>query len=209
MARIGVDEVGKGDYFGFLVAAAVYADDAMEKKLAALGVKDSKRLSDAAVKALAPKIRKLCPHDIVRISPEKYNQLYGKFQSLNPLLAWAHARAIENILGKVSCDTVIIDKFGDDRLVTDMLFEKGKKVKLIQRINAEQDIAVAAASVIARDSFLSTLRGLGREMGIVLPKGATHVEDAAKRVVEMHGADGLKFVAKLHFKITKRILGKQ
>lgn len=206
MSRIGVDEAGKGDYFGFLAAAAVYADDGMEKKLAALGVKDSKLLSDSAIKALAPKIKKTCPHDIVRISPEKYNVLYEKFRSLNKLLAWAHARAIENLLGTIACDTVIIDKFGDERLVKDMLFEKGKKVKLIQRINAEQDLAVAAASVLARDAFLTTLRGLGREVGFVLPKGATHVEDTAKKIVELHGEDGLRFVAKMHFKITKRIV---
>ncbi|MBI2971751.1 MAG: ribonuclease HIII [Candidatus Aenigmarchaeota archaeon] len=206
MPHIGVDEAGKGDYFGYLVVAAVYVDDQTESRLKALGVKDSKMLSDAAVKGLAAKIRKLCMHDIVRISPEKYNMLYAKFKSLNRLLAWGHSRAIENVLDHVECDVVITDKFGDEKLVKDALFEKGKKVQLLQRIHAEQDTAVAAASILARQEFLATLRMLGREVGMVLPKGATHVEDAARQMVQTHGTESLGFVAKLHFKITKRIL---
>ncbi len=206
MSRIGVDEAGKGDYFGYLVVAAVYADAPAESRLAALGVKDSKMLSDMAIKQLAPRIKKLCKYDIVRISPEKYNTLYAKFKSLNKLLAWAHSRAIENLLSKVECNTVITDKFGDEKLVKDALMERGKKITLIQRTSAESDIAVAAASVLAREEFLSTLRKLGREIGMVLPKGATHVEEAGQQIVKVHGKDALSFVAKMHFKTTKRIM---
>ncbi|MBI2076409.1 MAG: ribonuclease HIII [Candidatus Aenigmarchaeota archaeon] len=206
MGHIGVDEAGKGDYFGYLVIAGAFADEKTERKLKAIGVRDSKTLSDFAVKNLAAQIKKMCAYDIVKISPEKYNQLYKKFSSLNKLLAWGHARVIENLLSKVKCNLVITDKFGDESLIKNALMEKGKKITLIQKINAEADMAVAAASILARDEFLKTLRALGREVDTVLPKGATHVEDTAKALVEKHGSEILNLVAKIHFKITKRVL---
>ncbi len=203
--RIGVDETGKGDYFGYLVVAAVFVGGE-EKELKELGVKDSKMLSDYAVGRIAPKIKKLCKYDIVKISPEKYNAIYGKFDSLNKLLAWGHAQAIENIIEKTGAKTAIIDKFGDEAFVENEIRRRGIRIELIQRVNGESDIAVAAASVIARDEFLRTLRALGREVGYVLPKGATHVEEAAKELIKKHGEDILNYVAKMHFKTTKRVL---
>lgn len=207
MNRIGVDEAGKGDYFGYLVVAAVYVGDE-ESRLKALGVKDSKKLLDSKVAELAREIKKICKYEIVKISPEKYNQLYKKFgpKGLNKLLAWGHARAIENLLSKVQCDLVITDKFAEERFVNEALMEKGRKARIEQRINGESDIAVAAASILARDEFLKTLRALGREIGFVLPKGATHVEEAAKQLVKKHGETILDYAAKKHFKTTKRVL---
>ncbi len=206
MSHIGVDESGKGDYFGYLVVAAVYVDDQTERKLKDLKVKDSKLLSDPAALKLAAAIKKLCKHDIVKISPEKYNSLYKKFDNLNKILAWAHSRAIENMLSKVSPDFVVADKFADEKVLNAVLMEKGRKAKIIQTVRAESDIAVAAASVLARAEFLKTLRGLSREIGHVLPKGATHVEGAAKYIIENYGEEGLSKIAKMHFRITKRIL---
>ncbi len=203
--HIGVDESGKGDYFGYLVVAAVYVDDKNEDLLKKMNVRDSKMITDMKIIEMDKKIRKICKYDIVKISPEKYNVIYKKFKSLNKLLAWGHARAIENMLEKVNCDLVITDKFGEERFLKDTLFEKGKKVKIIQKVRAEDDTAVAAASIIARAEFLKTLRQLGRDVGFVLPKGATHVEPAAKQLVEKHGKEILDKVAKVHFKITKRL----
>ena len=207
MKRIGVDEAGKGDYLGYLVVAAVCVEEE-ESKLKALGVKDSKKLLDSKVAELARAIKIICKYDIVKISPEKYNQLYKKFapRGLNKLLAWGHARAIENLLSKVQCDLVITDKFGDESFVNEALMEKGRKATIEQRINGESDIAVAAASILARDEFLKTLRALGMEIGFVLPKGATHVEEAAKQLVKKYGETILDYVAKRHFKTTKRVL---
>ncbi len=204
--RVGVDEAGKGDYFGYLVIAGVFADSVTEKKLTDIGVKDSKALSDLVVRRLAAQIKKMCVYDIVKISPEKYNTLYKKFSSLNFLLAWGHARVIENMLGKVPAGMAISDKFGDESLIKNALMERGRKIRLVQRIKGERDVAVAAASILARDEFLKTLRVLGRETGMVLPKGATHVEDTAKEIVSKHGPEALNLVAKTHFKITKRVL---
>ncbi len=208
MGRIGVDEAGKGDYFGYLVVGAVYVDEKTEPLLHKLGVKDSKMLSDSAVKEMAAKIKKTCLYEIVKISPERYNVIYKKFKSLNKLLAWGHARAIENLLGKAHCDTVITDKFADEKFLRESLFEKGRKAKVIQKISGESDIAVAAASILARNEFLASLRMLGREVGFVLPKGATHVEETAKQAVEKYGVDILDKIAKMHFKTTKRVLKK-
>lgn len=204
--RIGVDEAGKGDYFGYLVVAGVYCDLPTAVKLRDLGVKDSKRLSDNVVLELAKKISKICIHDIIRISPEKYNKLYGKFENLNSMLAWGHARVMENILGEVKCEIIISDKFAEEELLKKSLFEKGKKIKLIQQINAETDVVVAAASVLARAEFLKSLRALGRQVGMVLPKGSAHVEETGRMLIEKYGQDVLEGVAKLHFKVTKNIV---
>ncbi len=208
MGHIGVDESGKGDYFGYLVVAAVYVDD-NEKLLKEMGVRDSKKITDLKIAEMDKNIRKICKYEIVKISPEKYNIIYKKFKSLNKLLAWGHARAIENLLQKVNCDLVITDKFGEERFLKETLFEKGKKVKIIQRVRAEDDVAVAAASIIARAEFLRTLRQLGRDVGLVLPKGATHVEPTAKQLVQKHGKEILDKVAKVHFKITKQVMQKE
>ncbi len=212
-ARIGVDESGKGDYFGYLVVAAVYVDDSTESDLKKLGVRDSKKIVDRKIIDMDKKIRKLCKHDIVKISPEKYNELYKRFKSLNKLLAWGHARAIENMLKKSNCTLVITDKFGEERFLKDTLFEKGKKVTIIQRIRAEDDTAVAAASIIARAEFLKTLRQLGREAGFVLPKGASHeVDKTGMQIIEKYGSDNgmyvLNKIAKMHFKNTGKIIKK-
>ncbi|MBI4170485.1 MAG: ribonuclease HIII [Candidatus Aenigmarchaeota archaeon] len=206
MGHIGVDESGKGDYFGYLVIAAVYVDDTAEEKLRAMKVRDSKQLLDSTAQKMATQIKKICKYDVVRISPEKYNLLYKRFRSLNKLLAWGHARAIENLLKKAqNVDFVLIDKFGDDKLVKEMLFENSRKVKLIQKTKAESDIAVAAASILARAEFLRTLRQLSLLIGYKLPKGSTHVEEAAKEMIKRHGPEILDKIAKVHFKITKKL----
>ena len=206
--HIGVDEAGKGDYFGYLVVAGVVVDENVEKRLKALGVKDSKMLRDPSVLKLSTSIRKVCKYDIVKISPEKYNQLQKKFKNLNKLLAWGHAQVIENLLQKNDVDYVITDKFGDEKYLKDALKEKGKKIKIVQKIKAESDIAVAAASILARAEFLRTLKTLSMEVGYSLPKGATHVEEAAKELVKKYDETVLDFVAKKHFKTTKKVLDK-
>lgn len=206
--RIGIDESGKGDYFGPLVIAAVFVTPVLEQDLALMQVRDSKKISDERILEMAPDIRLLCPHSLVAIGPQRYNELYAKIKNLNRLLAWGHARGLENLLQQVECDLAIADQFGDERLILNALQEKGKQIRLVQRTKAESDLAVAAASILARAEFLQRLDRLSQELSTTLPKGASAaVELAGRMVVKKYGRDRLGTVAKLHFKTTKQVLG--
>lgn len=206
--RIGIDESGKGDYFGPLVIAAVFVDATTQAELALMQVRDSKKISDGRILEMAPDIKLICPHSVIAIGPRKYNELYAKIRNLNRLLAWGHAKALENLLERVSCERAISDQFGDERLILAALQEKGRKIVLEQRTKAESDLAVAAASILARAEFLIRLKRLSDEVGTTLPKGASPaVELAARMVMKKHGRERLDSVAKLHFKTTQAVLG--
>jgi ribonuclease HIII len=208
LSRIGIDESGKGDYFGPLVIAAVFVTPATQQDLMLMGVRDSKKISDGRIGEMAPEIRLLCPHSTVSIGPQRYNELYGKIKNVNRLLAWGHARALENLLRQVDCDLAIADQFGDERLILNALQENGKLIRLVQRTKAEADVAVAAASILARAEFLGRLERLSQELNMMLPKGASPaVELAGRVVIKKYGRDRLQTIAKLHFKTTKQILG--
>lgn len=205
--RIGIDESGKGDYFGPLVIAAVFVDATTQGELALMEVRDSKKISDGRILEMAPDIKTICPHSVIAIGPQKYNELYAKIRNLNRLLAWGHAKTLENLLERVSCDRAISDQFGDERLILNALQEKGRKIVLEQRTKAESDLAVAAASILARAEFLLRLKRLSDEVGTTLPKGASPaVELAARMVIKKHGQERLGSVAKLHFKTTQAVL---
>jgi len=207
--HIGTDESGKGDYFGPLVVAGVYLPDGQEDVLRDLGVKDSKRTSDNRVRDLAALIKAGYKHSVVAIGPDKYNDLYAKLRNLNKLLAWAHARVIENILERTRAPLVITDQFGDERFVQNALLKKGRTIELVQKGRAEEDMAVAAASILARAEFLHRLQALGRDVGLELPKGSPPAaEEVAAELVRRHGPDILRKVAKLHFKLTERVLAR-
>lgn len=206
--RIGIDESGKGDYFGPLVIAAVFVTQSSQRDLALMQVRDSKLISDGRIMDMAPDIRLVCPHNIVAIGPRRYNDLYATIKNVNRLLAWGHARALENLLQQVDCDLAIADQFGDERLILNALQEKGKQIRLVQRTKAESDPAVAAASILARAEFLQRLDRLSHEVNTTLPKGASPaVELAGKMVIKKYGRERLGTVAKLHFKTTKQIVG--
>ena len=209
---MGSDESGKGDYFGSLVIACVCVDENIEAQLSSLGVKDSKALSDTRIVKIAREIRKLCAGKfvVVEISPEKYNQVYARFErekkSLNDLLAWAHAKAIEELLLKVECKTVIVDRFANEQVLLANLQEEGKKLNVIQTPRAERYIAVAAASILARDRFVNKLDKLGKQYEVILPKGASNaVIETARQLVGKYGSDILEKVAKVHFKTTQEL----
>jgi ribonuclease HIII len=205
--RIGIDESGKGDYFGPLVIAAVFVDATTQGELKLMEVRDSKKISDGRILEMAPDIKTICPHSVIAIGPQKYNELYAKIKNLNRLLAWGHAKALENLLERVPCERAISDQFGNERLILNALQDKGRKIVLEQRTKAESDLAVAAASILARAEFLLRLKRLSNEVGTTLPKGASStVELAARMVIKKHGQDRLGDVAKLHFKTTQAVL---
>jgi len=205
--HIGTDESGKGDFFGPLVVAGFFMPEGQEGVLRGLGVKDSKRTSDNRCREIASVLRSGYVCAVVAVGPERYNELYEKFRNLNRLLAWGHARAIENILERVDAEKAVTDQFGDESLVRDALMKKGRSIDLVQKPRAEEDPAVAAASILARAEFLDRLRALSREAGVELPKGAAPiVEEAGIRLVRALGPDALGKYAKLHFKTTARVL---
>lgn len=206
IGQIGIDESGKGDYFGPLVIAGVYVSFEQEVSLQEAGVRDSKTLTDKRAAILSEHIRRTCPYTVVAIGPERYNCLYSSFKNLNRLLAWGHARAIENLLEAVSCERIVADQFGDERFLNNALMKKGQSVQLIQKPRAEVEIAVAAASIVARAEFLRRLQDLGGKYGIALPKGASAVIAVGKEFVRRHGAEALGKVAKLHFRTTEKVL---
>ena len=203
--HFGVDESGKGDFFGPLVIAGAYVDRGIARELLDAGVVDSKRVSsDARIRALADTIRKssLGLVEIVLIGPTKYNELYEKFGNLNKLLGWGHARVIENLLAKKpDCTRSLSDQFADVRVVEQSLLRHGRKINIEQRPRAESDIAVAAASILAREAFINWLERKGKEIGLRLDRGVSAgVKESAKKLVEMNGPGALRAVAKVHFR---------
>ncbi len=206
-ARIGVDESGKGDFFGPLCVAGVFAKRGSVADLKKLGVKDSKKLNDPLILKIADKIQKNYPTSIVKINPEKYNELYQKFRNLNSLLGWGHATVIDNLLSQVECEYVIIDQFAGEHVVENALKKKKRDVKLVQRTKGEEDLVVAAASIVARAAFVRGIEQLGKMFDLKLPKGANHmVLSTGKQLVSRHGREALGKVGKLHFKTSQEIL---
>jgi len=208
LERIGIDESGKGDFFGPLVIGAVYVDGQTEETLIQMGIRDSKRISDNRILKLAQEIKLLCPHSVVHIGPKRYNELYAQIGNLNKLLAWGHARALENVLGNVSCNLAVADQFGDKSFLNNALLKKGKKIALKQWPKAEQDTAVASGSVLARADFVQSIKKLSRRVGKSLPKGSSNpsIVTIGQEIVKKGGQSSLAEVAKLHFKTTKLII---
>jgi len=208
--HFGVDESGKGDFFGPLVIAGVYVDQGIARKLLDAGVQDSKRIgSDARIRALAQTIRKNANGLVeeVLIGPQRYNELYEKFGNLNKLLGWGHARVIENLLAKKpDCPRSLSDQFADARVIEQSLLRYGRKIDVVQRTKAESDIAVAAASILAREAFINWLEHRGKELGLRLERGASaNVKEIAKKLVETKGSGALREVAKVHFRTAHEV----
>src|SRR3954467_15447694 len=208
--HFGVDESGKGDFFGPLVIAGVYVDRGIARKFLEAGIQDSKRIgSDARIRTLADMIRKTqgAVHETIAIGPAKYNELYVKFGNLNSLLGWGHARVIENLLAqKPTCPRALSDKFADARVIERSLMQHGQKIKMEQRTRAESDLAVAAASILAREAFIDWLQSRSKTFGAKLGRGVSaDVKTTARELVTKNGPDILRQVAKTHFKTAHEI----
>jgi ribonuclease HIII len=204
--RIGTDESGKGDYFGPLVVAGVYVNQEIETKLRALGLKESKTNSDSRNLALASQIKEIVGPGhfyLVKINPSKYNAIHAKSSNLNDILAWAHAKTIEALLDRENCPYVIVDKFAREELLQERLKKFSQTIEVFQTPRAERDVAVAAASILARGAFLTSLLALGEPYGIKLLKGASDMVDLQiKEIHEKYGTQVLDKLGKLHFKNT-------
>ncbi len=208
--HIGVDESGKGDYFGPLVIAGVYCANESAQRLFQMGCTDSKTISSSAkIHSLAEKILSTpgVVTEVVCIGPERYNELYAKIGNLNKLLAWGHARVIASIHAKVpDCPRALSDQFAKEWVLKAALAPYKLPIELEQRTKGESDIAVAAASILARSRFVRWMEKASAAAGQKLPLGcAPHVLKAAKELVSTHGRAQLNQLAKLHFKLTAQL----
>lgn len=208
--HFGVDESGKGDYFGPLVVAGVYSDERCAAELVRLGCKDSKSIpDDKKIHAIAEKIKKTAGvvYEVICIGPRRYNELYSEMGNLNRLLAWGHARVIAALHEKVpTCPRALSDQFANEWVLKRALGQRHIPVQLEQRTKAESDVAVAAASILARDRFVQWVQQASAASQCPMPLGcAPHVTRAAKHFVETHGMERLQDVAKLHFKVTQKL----
>lgn len=208
--HFGIDESGKGDFFGPLVIAGAFTDREITRKFLENGIQDSKRIgSDAKIRALAKMVRQTpgVASDVVLIGPERYNDLYEKFGNLNSLLGWGHARVIENLLAKrPDCPRALSDKFADARVIEKALLQHGQSIHLEQRTKAESDLAVAAASILAREAFIDWLNRHGKRGGVTLGRGVSAaVKETARQIVAKEGPDALRRFAKVHFRTAHEI----
>ena len=215
--HIGTDEAGKGDFFGPLVTAGVFVDERVAKLLRALSVRDSKTVGDKELRVLAGSIREVVEEPkraVIVLAPKRYNELYRQMRSegknLNTLLAWTHTRVIEDLIKNgLRPKFILSDQFGDKRYIESRLLVDTRLsgVPVIQMHRAEADVAVAAASILARDGFLRWLEQAGKTLGLTIPKGASpKVIEAGRLLVARLGADGLKEYAKVSFKTMEKVL---
>ena len=206
----GIDESGKGDFFGPLVIGGVYVDAESGAKLAAAGVCDSKLIkSDKKITELAQKIRNIVNGNfaLVTVGPEAYNRLYGNFGNLNRLLAWGHAKVIEELLTKVpECPRMLSDKFGNESLIRNALQTRGRAIVLDQQTKAESDVAVAAASILARDGFIRQMAKLSEIAGVTLPRGAGANVQTMANEIAARDPELLKKISKTHFRTWYRAM---
>ncbi len=208
----GTDESGKGDFFGPLVVCGFIATQASLTELKKLGVKDCKLLKDSEIVKIAKQLYRKFERNIevVILNPKKYNELYEKFRQqnkkLNEMLAWMHARVILNLKEKHNFEGAVVDKFASDSTLLSSLKDLNK-IKLQHQIKAEEDLAVASASIIARYLFIKNLDRLSKEFGMELPKGASeNVLTVGRKIVEKYGKEKLTELSKTHFKTFNKIV---
>lgn len=208
--RIGSDEMGKEDYFGPLVVAAVYIDEQTEAKLIDLKVRDSKLLPDNIILAQAEEIKEVCRGQgtVLSFHPERYNELCKATPQMSQLLTRAYAQVIATVQKRVQCKLAIAGHFGDETLVRNILAKEGCTISIKQQSGAEDDIAIATASIIARAEFIHQIVELSQIAGVDLPKGTSNpgIISTGREIVKKHGQSMLAKVAKLHFATTQEIL---
>src|SRR5690349_15892673 len=215
--RLGVDESGKGDFFGPLCIAGAYVNERVVKAWKDSGIRDSKNISsDNKIRELAELIRDTpgCVSTVVPIGNESYNRLYEKMRSVNTMLAWGHARVIENLMQQKNRMNpapvrAISDQFASSKdTVAKALMPLGREIELIQKHRAEEDLAVAAASILARHEFVTRLGTMEKQYEMALPRGASAAVDAvAKEFIAKYGPANLPKVSKMHFRTALRAQG--
>lgn len=211
-SHIGVDEVGKGDYFGPLVVVGCFADIEFAKRAKLLGFVDSKKITDKKITKLYESVKDYPYYYSSVVYPKEYNKLAKEYGNVSILLAKQHSLVIENGLRDlqsrgIECKHVIIDQFASSKnRVLDELGELGRSIEFEQFHKGESDIAVAIASVIARGIFLEEWEKMCKEYNFEFPKGASNVLYSARDFIQQFGTEELENVAKTGFKTTQNIM---
>ncbi len=205
--RLGIDEAGKGDYFGPLVVAGVrITHTETASKLQEIGVRDSKEIRASGIHRLSGRIMDALGRNnvhVISLSPPEYESRRNAAGNVNKLLGELDATIMGKLVDQV--EVVVVDEFARSaRSYLEPFVPEG--VRLEVRTRAEDDAAVAAASIVARARQLEEIERLSERVGFGLPLGATHVVEAGRRVVKELGEDGLAEVAKIHFATTRRVL---
>lgn len=204
--QIGTDESGKGDLFGPLVIAGVLIEKKDIPELIDIGIKDSKKISNIGLNKLKTIIERKFMHSVILITPRKYNELHSKLKSVNKILGWAHARAIENLLKEKNANLIIIDMFANPEFIRSYMFHKAREKEFIIEKGAEKHLSSALASVIARIHYIDYIKKMEHKYQMRFPKGAGDiVNKAAIEFINKYGKELLPHVAKMHFKNIKNL----
>ena len=209
----GSDESGKGDFFGPLVVSAVVVDDSTAAKLAAAGVKDCKLLTDKKILQLEDVIKStVVDFSVLELKPKAYNfryrQVLAQGGKLNQLLGYGHVAALSQVLERhEDCHAALIDQFTTSLVNVRELTRRFPNCVVKQQPKAEVNLAVAAASVLARARFLRTMAELAEAAGeAILPKGGgAQATACARRLADRLGKAELVNFVKLHFANYARI----
>jgi ribonuclease HIII len=210
---IGSDECGKGDYFGPLVGSAFYVEAGQVADLRRLGVQDSKHLNDVRIVQIAKQIYLKYPNQAscIVLKPGRYNELIAEFkkqgQNLNDLLTWVHEKVILELVAKQNkAEGIVVDQFSKAQKVKSRIYKRNPALNVVERTGGERDVAVAAASILARYQFLEALAMQERKFKFSFPKGAgPKVIIAGQKFINEQGDKHLADVAKLHFKTSSSL----
>lgn len=206
---IGSDEVGTGDYFGPIVVTAAYVKKEDIKYLESLGVKDSKKLTDEKILEIVPIITSKVKYNTITLSNKDYNSYYAKGYNMNKIKAILHNKALSNLKHeKLPYDYIVVDQFAEKYVYFSYLKEVNDVVRDITFVTKGEDKspAVALASIISRYVFIKEISKMSKELGMLIPKGASDkVDEVALKVANKYGFDKLNDVVKLNFKNTDKI----
>ncbi len=210
LPHFGIDESGKGDFFGPLVIAGAYTDEAIVDQLVKLGVKDSKQVNSAQkIRAISTKIKRVAgfKYQIIFISPQRYNELYAKFNNLNSMLAWGHVKVMQELQKQCpQCKDSLSDQFAKPYVIESMAKRMGVEgINIRQRTKAESDIAVAAASILAREAFIDWMDKTSQELEVKIPLGAGAGVKEIARDIQARQLMPLEQLVKTHFKTYKEL----
>ncbi len=206
---IGTDESGKGDYFGPLVVAGVFVNSECSGKLLENGITDGKKVSNTRIRKLANWMWDEYERhiEVEQKMPNEYNNEYddleNRGENSSSMLANMHINVIQTLSKRFGVKHALVDKFPYNN-ISSLLTQKDIKIKEVTK--GERDVAVAAASIIARDRFLTGMETLSNKYELQLPRGAYQVIDAGKEFVRLNGVNSLRKVAKLHFRTTQQVI---